>query len=109
MSPADHDTEAESFYFVINTCLEQKLIKATGELHRMFVKATEHVINTPSLWEQFDFPIEFWEKVKKSFEKEKNNTIYGRFDFTIDKNDQLKCFEYNADSAGALVECGYVQ
>jgi len=73
----------------------------------MFLHATEHVINNPSLWESFDFPQEFWTKAKESWNKDKK-TIFGRFDFAVNDG-VVKCFEYNADSSGAIFECGHVQ
>ena len=65
VSPVKTDIEDPNIvYFVISKSLENYLEKITVDLHQMFVNATEHVINTPALWDSFCFPAEFWELAK---------------------------------------------
>ena len=59
-----HIEDPNIVYFVISKSLENYLEKITVDLHQMFVNATEHVINTPTLWDSFCFPAEFWEFAK---------------------------------------------
>ena len=95
-------------YLQIPSSTHAALCKATTELHSMFVKATEHVIRTPELWPAFGFPSQYWRKAMYSFFTG-DKVISGRFDFSITPEHGIKCFEYNADNAACLMECGLVQ
>lgn len=86
----------------------QKLVVATKELHEMFLAATTHVLKNPLLWRTFDFPEAYWERAIKSFQNG-DKTISGRLDFSVTPEHGIKCFEYNADSASCLFECGHTQ
>ena len=73
----------------------------------MCLKAVEHVIQNNRL-DEFKIPkfiqpylIDTWENDAPS--------IYGRFDFAYDKNNQIKLLEFNADTPTSLFECGVVQ
>jgi glutathionylspermidine amidase/synthetase len=86
-----------------------KLIRATNELHRMFMHATNEVIQNDLLLAKFNIPVAIWPALRASWQDSKNRrTLSGRFDFGI-KNENLKVYEYNADSASCLFECGVVQ
>lgn len=104
---SDQSQQKSSFY-VMNGNTHYQLQLATKELHSMFISATEHVLRTPLLWKTFDFPEAYWERAKKSFEQG-DKTISGRLDFSMTPEHGIKCFEYNADSASCLFECGHTQ
>ena len=95
-------------YFEIGAAMHEELGKATNELHIMFIAAAEYVLNHPELWKHFEFPPVFWEMAVKSFAN-RSETITGRMDFSITEKHGIKCYEYNADSASCLMECGYTQ
>ena len=95
-------------YIQIPSSTLAALCKATTELHSMFVKATEHVCRTPELWPAFGFPSQYWPRALASFFTG-DKVISGRFDFSVTPEHGIKCFEYNADSASCLMECGHVQ
>ena len=95
-------------YIQIPSSTHAALHKATTKLHSMFVKATEHVCRTPELWSTFGFPSQYWPRALASFFTG-DKVISGRFDFSVTPEHGIKCFEYNADSASCLMECGHVQ
>ena len=95
-------------YFEIGAAMHEELGKATNELHIMFIAAAEYVLNHPELWKHFEFPPVFWEMAVKSFAN-RSETLTGRMDFSITEKHGIKCYEYNADSASCLMECGYTQ
>lgn len=94
-----------SAYFSIPSSTHANLRSVTTELHSMFVRATEHVLRTPSLWSLFDLPDTFWNKAPPTF---KHTTLTGCFDLAVNP-DGIKCLKYNADGANGLFESGYVQ
>lgn len=101
--------EAEANYYKCNWELMLECVKAGQELHQIFLKATEKVLADDKELELFGIDKEYWPQIRKSFETEKD-CITGRFDFAFDPDgNKLKCFEYNADSASTLLECGVIQ
>jgi glutathionylspermidine amidase/synthetase len=97
-----------STYFEISSSIHDELKVATNELHAMFTAATDHVLKNPEYWPRFEFPQFFWNRAVKSFSKG-DKPLSGRLDFSITKEKGIKCYEYNADSASCLMECGYTQ
>lgn len=95
-------------YYTANFELMLRCTEAGGVMHRVFLKETEKVINSDELLELFQIPKEFWGRVRKSW-KTQPHSITGRFDFVVDYDNNLKTFEYNADSASTLLECGRIQ
>jgi glutathionylspermidine synthase len=79
----------------------------TVELHQMALHAVEHVIARERL-EQFAIPKSFWSLVEESW-REKEFSLYGRFDFSWDGITAPKLLEYNADTPTGLVESSVAQ
>jgi glutathionylspermidine amidase/synthetase len=77
-------------------------------LHNIFLNATKYVVENPSLHRNFNIPEKLWPKIEKSWKNRKTDIISGRFDFSLTPNG-LKVYEYNADSASCLLECGEIQ
>lgn len=85
------------------------LKQATEELHRMFLQATDHVVQNDSLLgSEFKIPEKLWAKIRRSWFLRNKDIVSGRFDFALTKNG-IKAYEYNADSASCLMEAGYIQ
>jgi glutathionylspermidine synthase len=80
---------------------------ATSELHQMALQAVEHVIAHERL-EQFAIPQPFWALVEESW-REKEFSLYGRFDLSWDGRNPPKMLEYNADTPTGLVESSVAQ
>eukprot|EP00796_Vickermania_ingenoplastis_P010340 gene10340-7234_t len=102
--------EAEATYYLMNFELYMRCVCYGVQLHSMFVEATAEVLADDKKLEVFGIPKEFWGRIRTSFEKQREIILTGRFDFAFNNTTkQLKCFEYNADSASTLLECGRIQ
>lgn len=88
----------------------QKIKKATEELHRVFVNATEHVLKDKSLYSKFNINKENWKMIGDNFQRTKNNYFYGRMDigFNFDFS-QIKIFEYNTGLCGDIYDTSEYQ
>lgn len=96
-----------SQYFTISESAEQELIKATNELHLMYLHATDKVLRDDSLLELFDIPKILWPRLRLSWQQRRHCMITGRLDFCMDERG-LKVYEYNADSASCHTEAGLI-
>lgn len=94
-------------YFTITECAEQELIKATNELHLMYLHATDKVMKDDDLLALFDIPKILWPRLRLSWQRRRHDMITGRMDFCMDERG-LKVYEYNADSASCHTEGGLI-
>lgn len=79
------------------------------QLHAFFLEATAEVIHDDEKLRTFKIPEELWPRMRHSW-KYQQTFISGRFDFAYNNETHtMKCFEYNADSASTLLECGRIQ
>lgn len=95
-------------YVCISETAGKELKHATNELHAIFMHATYHVLQDDKRLAKFNIPAVLWPKIHRSWEDRKNQMVAGRFDFAMTECG-LKVFEYNADSASCLLECGKIQ
>ena len=96
-------------YFKLTSDGLKGLQQATEELHKMFLNATEYVIHRKDLLtSEFKIPRKLIAKIRKSWFTRNRDTISGRFDFALTPTG-VKTYEYNADSASCMYECGSVQ
>ena len=94
-------------YFTITESAEQELIKATNELHLMYLHATDKVLKDDNLLALFDIPKILWPRLRLSWQRRRHHMITGRMDFCMDERG-LKVYEYNADSASCHTEAGLI-
>ena len=94
-------------YYTISECAEQELIKATNEVHLMYLHATDKVMKDDSLLALFDIPKILWPRLRLSWQRRRHDMITGRMDFCMDERG-LKVYEYNADSASCHTEGGLI-
>lgn len=94
-------------YFTISESAEQELIKATNELHLMYLHATDKVLKDDNLLALFDIPKILWPRLRLSWQRRRHHMITGRMDFCMDERG-LKVYEYNADSASCHTEAGLI-
>lgn len=95
-------------YFSLTESGHLGLQQATDELHRMFLNATEQVVYNEELLSKFQIPKKLYQRIRKSWQFRHNDYVSGRFDFSLTPQG-VKVYEYNADSASCLLECGYIQ
>ncbi|KDO30544.1 hypothetical protein SPRG_04445 [Saprolegnia parasitica CBS 223.65] len=102
-------TEGKSPYFTLTSHGQAALEYATDHLHHMFLDATDYVLHhEKELGPHFRIPQKLWPRIRRSWFRRKPDCVAGRFDFTLTQ-DGLKVYEYNADSASCLLECGLTQ
>lgn len=94
-------------YFTITESAERELIKATNELHLMYLHATDKVMKDDNLLALFDIPKILWPRLRLSWQRRRHDMITGRMDFCMDERG-LKVYEYNADSASCHTEGGLI-
>lgn len=100
--------EIISFY-TFSSSFNDKILKATKDLHHLMLEATDQVIKSDDLLTRCSIPQFLWSKLRKSWKGPANSKSFaGRFDFGVNK-EELKLFEYNADSAGAYLETASIQ
>ncbi|KID02365.2 bifunctional glutathionylspermidine amidase/synthase [Hafnia alvei] len=103
-----HTLNADPYrYFTISRSAEQELIRATNELHLMYLHATDKVLKDDNLLALFDIPEALWPRLRLSWQRRRHHMITGRLDFCMDERG-LKVYEYNADSASCHAETGLI-
>jgi len=95
-------------YFLMSETARNELKRATNELHAMFFRATDYVLQNDELLAKFNLPEALLPRIRKSWSDRRTHSITGRFDFAMSENG-LKVYEYNIDSASCYMECGLVQ
>ena len=95
-------------YFCLSETAYLELKRATNELHHLFMRATDYVLQDDKLLQHFNIPTALWPRIRVSWNNRKNSMITGRFDFGISENG-LKVYEYNADSASCYFEAARLQ
>jgi len=95
-------------YFTMTKEARKELKHASNQLHDMFIKATDYVLENESVLKYFNLPLQLIPRIKQSWRNRKTHNIMARFDFSMSERG-LKVYEYNADSAGCFFECGLVQ
>lgn len=94
-------------YFTISESAKHELIRATNELHLMYLHATDRVLKDDNLLQYFNIPKLLWSRLRLSWQNRRHQTITGRLDFCMDERG-LKAYEYNADSASCHAETGAI-
>ncbi|MDR2128687.1 MAG: bifunctional glutathionylspermidine amidase/synthase [Burkholderiaceae bacterium] len=94
-------------YFTITEQAEQELVRATNELHLMYLHATDKVLKDDALLARFNVPEILWPRLRLSWHERRHQTIAARMDFCMDARG-LKVYEYNADSASCHTEAGLI-
>lgn len=95
-------------YFLMSETARKELKRATNELHAMFLRATDYVLENENLLKKFNLPEALLPRIRKSWSDRRTHNITGRFDFAMSEAG-LKVYEYNVDSASCYMECGLVQ
>ncbi|GET89838.1 trypanothione synthetase, putative [Leishmania tarentolae] len=96
-------------YYESNHEFHLRCVAYGTQLHAIFMEATAQVMESDEKLRLFSIPEEFWPRIRHSW-KYQQTYISGRFDFAFhNETGELKCFEYNADSASTLLECGRIQ
>jgi glutathionylspermidine synthase len=96
----------EDAFYEFSVSEIDKIERATQELWDMCLEAVQYVIDK-KLYSLFSIPANAIGLIEKSW-NEDAPAIYGRFDFGYD-GEELKLFEFNADTPTSLFEAAIVQ
>lgn len=103
-----HTINQDSYeYFTISESAEHELIRASNEMHLMYLHATEKVLKDDNLLRLFAIPEVLWPRIRLSWQNRRHQMITGRLDFCMDERG-IKVYEYNADSASCHTEAGLI-
>jgi glutathionylspermidine synthase len=99
----------ESAWYSFTLEQVEQLETASNKLHRMCLKAVDHVIRE-NLFSAFCIPEPYHKLIRTSWQRE-TPSIYGRFDLSWngDLNTPPKMLEYNADTPTSLLEAAVIQ
>ena len=84
-----------------------RIEEVTAEMHQLCLNAADEVVRSKR-FAQFAIPEDFHDLVTQSW-REREATLYGRFDFSWNGEGEPKLLEYNADTPTALLEASVVQ
>jgi glutathionylspermidine synthase len=97
----------ESVAYRFSSSQIDQLESVTAEMHRLCLAVAEEVVRSRRFAE-FAIPEAYRDLVARSW-REREPTLYGRFDFSWDGEGEPKLLEYNADTPTALLEASVVQ
>lgn len=88
----------------------EMLETATAEAYRMYCDAVEYILNDqPEFMECIlQLPPEICERIRRSWDEDELS-LYGRFDFLVDKSGVPRILEFNADTPTSLLEASVIQ
>ncbi|CAK9886615.1 MAG: Bifunctional glutathionylspermidine synthetase/amidase [Candidatus Erwinia impunctatus] len=72
-------------YFTISRSAERELVRASNELHLMYLHATDKVLKDDALLALFDIPEVLWPRLRLSWQRRRHDMITGRLDFCMDE------------------------
>jgi glutathionylspermidine amidase/synthetase len=94
-------------YYAISDTALREVQRATNELHRMFLHATNYALENDDVLARFNLPPSLWPRIRQSWSNRRSEMITGRFDFSV-RPEGVKAYEYNADSASCYMEAGFL-
>ena len=97
----------EDVAYVFSASEIDEIEEATLTLHSTCLAAVAYVIEH-DLLDRFKIPPEFHPLIKQSF-RDKEPSLYGRFDLAYDGSGPPKMLEYNADTPTSLLESAVAQ
>ena len=100
----------EEAYYSFTADEIARLEEATNEAYRMYCEAARFIIeDIPDFMEHtLKLPPEICERIRESWDADELS-LYGRFDFMLDKEGTPKILEFNADTPTSLLEASIIQ
>lgn len=100
----------EEAYYCFTADEVARLEDATNEAYRMYCEAARFIIEDyPEFMERIlNIPSEVCGRIRESWEADELS-LYGRFDFMMDKDGIPKILEFNADTPTSLLEASVIQ
>ncbi len=97
----------ESACYAFTVAQIDELEAATADLHRLCLEACDHIVRERK-FEAFAIPETFVDFVADSW-RDREPTLFGRFDLAWDGAGPPRMLEYNADTPTALLEASVIQ
>lgn len=88
--------------------VEQDIEAPTQELHQMCLEVVDRVVKSEALLHALHIPSVLWDFVAQSW-RQREMSLYGRFDLRYDGKSPAKLYEYNADTPTSLYEAAFFQ
>ncbi|WP_294640347.1 glutathionylspermidine synthase family protein [uncultured Aureimonas sp.] len=88
--------------------IEAEIEAPTQALHALCLDLAAEVAASDALMSRLDIPPEQFDFVRRSF-REREPSLYGRFDLAYDGRGPAKLLEYNADTPTGIFEAAYFQ
>lgn len=100
----------EEAYYSFSASEIDSLEVATAEAYRMYCGTAAYLIEEkPELLERYlQLPPEVVERIRDSWDRDELS-LYGRFDFLIDREGVPRILEFNADTPTSLLEASVIQ
>lgn len=100
----------EEAYYSFTAPEIARLEDVTREVYSMYCDAAQHILEyRPDIMEHIlNIPPEVSERILQSWEEDELS-LYGRFDFMLDKDGTPKILEFNADTPTSLLEASVIQ
>lgn len=99
----------ETAYYEFNLAeIEDDIEGPTEDLADLCLKFVDKAVNSEEIMARLAIPRPSWDLVRQSW-KQRDPTLYGRFDFAYDGKGPAKLLEYNADTPTSLYECAVFQ
>lgn len=104
------DYRREEAYYCFSASEIDSLEVATAEAYRMYCDTAAYLIEEkPELLERYlQLPPEVVERIRDSWDRDELS-LYGRFDFLIDREGVPRILEFNADTPTSLLEASVIQ
>ena len=88
--------------------VEEQLEPAAAELHELCLDLVDEVVREPALMDRLAIPPAHRDFIAASW-RNREPSLYGRFDFAFDGSGPPKLYEYNADTPTSVFEAAVFQ
>lgn len=100
--------DERAYYALSLAQVEDHLETATEDLHRLCLELVNEAVGSDALMARLAIPEDVRDYVAWSW-REREPSLYGRFDFAYDGSAPPKLYEYNADTPTSLYEASVFQ
>ena len=99
--------ETKAYVFSLEE-IEKGIEDVSQEVYSLCLELVDKVTTSEELLTKLAIPSLYWDWIAKSW-KNREPSLYGRFDFVFNENSPAKMLEFNADTPTALYETGFFQ
>lgn len=97
----------EGVYYSLTKAEKDEIELATNQIHQALKMMMPRLVSSKDTLNYLGVPENFHAYIKRDWERNRNNDLYGRFDFVV--NDGIKVLEYNADTPTSIIESAKAQ